>query len=64
MFAFWQVLICGNKKSRLSIKVTGISSEGVGGTFTVTTTEKDGFGMYAVENYALAEIQEGSKVTV
>ncbi|MFS0878254.1 hypothetical protein [Solibacillus isronensis] len=53
-----------NTKVTISGKVSNVASQDVGGTFTVTTTENDGVGMYTVENYAMAEIVDGSTVTV
>lgn len=53
-----------NTKVTISGKVSNVASQDVGGTFTVTTKENDGVGMYTVENFAMAEIVDGSTVTI
>lgn len=51
-------------KVTISGKVTNITEEGVGGTFTVTTKEGDGYGMFSVKNFALKDVTVDSEVTV
>lgn len=54
------------EKTKVTItgKVTTVMSEGVGGVFTVTTTEGDGVGMYTIENYSMTETAEDKEVTI
>lgn len=59
--------IAQDTKVTISGKVTNISEEGVGGKFTVTTTEgdrSDGYGMYSVINLALKDVSLDSEVTI
>ena len=51
-------------KVTISGKVTNIAEEGVGGTFTVTTKEGDGYGMFSVYNLSLKDVSMDSEVTV
>lgn len=51
-------------KVTISGKVTNITEEGVGGTFTVTTKESDGYGMFSVKNFTLKDVTADSEVTV
>ncbi|MGE8037687.1 hypothetical protein [Lysinibacillus sp. NPDC093692] len=51
-------------KVTISGKVTNITEEGVGGTFTVTTTEDGGYGMFSVKNFTLIDVTKDSEVTV
>lgn len=55
-----------SKDSKVMIKgvVTNISKEGVGGVFTVTTSEDDGVGMYSVINFSTSDVNLNSEVTV
>ena len=54
------------EKTKVTItgKVGTVMSEGVGGVFTVSTTEGDGAGMYTIENYSMTETAEGAEVTI
>ena len=54
------------EKTKVTItgKVGTIMSEGVGGVFTVSTTEGDGAGMYTIENYSMTETAEDAEVTI
>lgn len=54
------------EKTKVTItgKVGTVMSEGVGGVFTVSTTEGDGAGMYTIENYSMTETAEDAEVTI
>ena len=54
------------EKTKVTItgKVGTVMSEGVGGIFTVTTTEGDGFGMYTIANFSMTETAEDAEVTI
>lgn len=56
--------IAKDTKVTISGKVTNISEEGVGGKFTVTTIEGDGYGVYSVKNLALKDVSLDSEVTI
>lgn len=45
-------------------EVTIVMSEGVGGEFSVTTEDNDGFGVYTVKNLSMKEVVKGDTVTV
>lgn len=51
-------------KVTITGEVTTVMSEGVGGIFTVTTTEGDGFGVFNVKNFTSDEVVEGQTVSV
>lgn len=51
-------------KVTITGEVTSVMSDGVGGKFTVTTTEDDGFGVFSVTNLTLDEVVEGQTVNV
>lgn len=51
-------------KVTINGKITNIAEEGVGGKFTVTTTEGDGYGMYSVVNLTLKDVSLDSEVTI
>lgn len=56
--------VAKNTKVTISGKVSNIDKEGVGGKFTVTTNEGDGYGMYTVVNLTLEDVSMDSEVTV
>jgi len=56
--------VAKDTKVTITGKVTNINEEGVGGTFTVTTTEGDGYGMFTVKNFTLKDVTMDSEVTV
>lgn len=56
--------VAKNTKVTISGKVSNIDKEGVGGKFTVTTNEDDGYGMYTVVNLTLEDVSMDSEVTV
>lgn len=56
--------VAKNTKVTITGKVTNIAEEGVGGTFTVTTTENGGYGMFSVKNFTLKDVTKDSEVTV
>lgn len=51
-------------KVTITGEVTTVMSEGIGGIFTVTTTEGDGFGLFSVKNFTSDEVVEGQTVSV
>lgn len=57
-----------NPKEGKKVTATGevgvIYSDGVGGTFSLTTNEDNGFGMYTITNLSLTTVEEGQTVTI
>jgi len=52
------------KKVKATGDISMVSGDGVGTTFTLTTKEGDGYGMYTINNFSLTDVQEGDKVTI
>lgn len=51
-------------KLTLQGEVTSIMSDGVGGEFTLTTVEGNGYGMYTILNYSIEDVNKGDFVKV
>ena len=57
--------VAKNTKVTITGKITNIDKEGVGGKFTVTTTEGDGYGMFTVVNLTTGgNVSLDSEVTI
>lgn len=56
--------VAKNTKVTITGKVTNIAKEGVDGTFTVTTKEVDGYGMFSINNLTLEDVSMDSEVTI
>ncbi|QTD40436.1 hypothetical protein [Sporosarcina sp. Te-1] len=56
--------VAKDEKVKLTGEVSAVSGSGVNSTFTLTTKENDGVGMFSVKNFSLEDIADGNTVTI